>query len=590
MQICPACGAKNRGAARFCIQCASPLAPPPPAPAPHDDEWLVATLSTPVAYHPMAPNVNAPAAALPSSPPAQDMEREHSMDQQPQQPGTPALFGGRYEQVSGDGPAVEVVDREPWRRCWACGVTSNEAGELFCTECGASLEGRRYHGALGGPEPEGLALVPEVHSELARAMLPQIWDEVREGDRRLVLTLGSGRDPIAPPLAELDAINLGLGIARLLVALHAEGLTLGEVELDEVELSPEGQPLLRAAPHLRRGGDPAGDLPALAKLLEASTATPRTTKRLTEEQAEALAEQPGIPAILSGLRTGGYADAAALVSTFEDLLADKTQPAPLWALVGARSDTGMVRDHNEDSLLTLELRTDQNNTGRSWGLYVVADGMGGHSAGEVASGLALRGAAEAVMRGYLTPTLEQDAPYEEERLKAAAFDAITQANEYVIREAQARGNDMGTTITMAVVSGDRAVIGNVGDSRTYIYRDGELRRVSRDHSLVQRLVDLGQIAQDDVYTHPQRNAVLRSLGDRAEVGIDLFVERLRPGDVLLCCSDGLWEMVRDPQIAEIIAANADPQAACEALVAQANANGGEDNISAVLVKFVAYAH
>jgi protein phosphatase len=185
--------------------------------------------------------------------------------------------------------------------------------------------------------------------------------------------------------------------------------------------------------------------------------------------------------------------------------------------------------------------------------------------------------------------VDADADDDEARLRDVVKRAVLQANEYVLREARSRGNDMGTTITMALVAGDRAVVGNVGDSRTYLLRDGALRRVSKDHSLVQRLVDLEQIAPEDVYTHPQRNAVLRSLGDKAEIEVDVFVERLRPGDALLLTSDGQWEMTRDPHMVEIIAANPDPQAACEALITAANANGGEDNITVILVKFDTYS-
>jgi serine/threonine protein phosphatase PrpC len=193
-----------------------------------------------------------------------------------------------------------------------------------------------------------------------------------------------------------------------------------------------------------------------------------------------------------------------------------------------------------------------------------------------------------VLSAYLTPTLDANTPYDEAELKEIVRKAILQGNQYVINEARARGNDMGTTITMALIAGDRAVIGNVGDSRTYIYQDGKLRRISKDHSLVMRLVELGQITDEEVYTHPQRNAVLRSIGDKPDVEIDLFTERLRPGDALLLCSDGQWEMTHDPQMAEIIAANPDPQAACAALIAAGNAAGGDDNITSVLVKFEKY--
>lgn len=499
------------------------------------------------------------------------------------------LFAGRYEIVSRDGESVVVLDRQPWRRCWACGATSNESGELFCSQCGATLESRRYRGQLTANAPSGLALVHEITDPSVAEILPAIWDQVQEGDTILTLAADSGRAPIAPPLGELDALHVGRGLARLLRVLHTAGISLGPVVLDDLELTGAGMPRLRDVPGLRRfqtDDDDVADFKALAALLEALTATPRTTRRLEEERAdEVAAAAAGIGDILSGLRTGAIADAATLVARFDDLIAERTQPTPLWVRVGAASHAGMIRELDEDSLLTLDLRMVQNSYGRSWGLYIVADGMGGHAAGEVASGLAIRGAAEIVLREYLAPTLETDAQYDEARLKEIVRKAILQGNDYVLREARSRGNDMGTTITMALVVGDRAVIGNVGDSRTYMYREGALRRISKDHSLVMRLVELGQITDEDIYTHPQRNAVLRSLGDKPEVEVDLFAERLRPGDALFLCSDGQWEMTRDQQMTELITTHDDPQKACNELIIAANAAGGEDNITAVLVRF-----
>jgi PPM family protein phosphatase len=586
MPVCPSCGAINRDRARFCFQCAAQLGPA--RPTADDRAWLVATLAAPPADARLSPPPN-DAGQL--EPPA---EQGGSMDQQQpapnhggETPATPALFAGRYEIVAEQDGAVDVLDRQPWRRCWSCGATTNEAGELFCTNCGANLDGRRYRGQLSSGEPSGLALVPTVADQAARDVLPPLWDQVQEGDRALTLAADSGRAPATPPLDELDALYVGRGLAELLRALHAQGLALGAVRPEDVELAAR-QPRLRAVPGLRKasGDAPAEDLHALARLLEALTATPRTTRRLDEGETP-VAEQDGLPAVLSELRTGRIADAAALSQRFAALVADRTQPQPLVARVGSASDKGMVRDLDEDSLLALELTLNRKATPRTWGLYIVADGMGGHSAGEVASDLALRGAFELIQSEYLTPTVDADAADDEARLRDVVKRAAIQANEYVLREARSRGNDMGTTITMALVAGDRAVIGNVGDSRTYLVRDGVLKRVSKDHSLVQRLVDLGQIEPDDVYSHPQRNAVMRSLGDKQEIEVDVFVERLHPGDALLLVSDGQWEMTRDAQMAEIIAANPDPQAACDALVKAANAAGGEDNITVVLVKFEA---
>jgi protein phosphatase len=581
MAICRSCGSVNRDSARFCLQCAEPLS----AGRGDDQAWLAATL----AAAPASPSVAAPLPDI--DPPAapDPPEQKDAMMTKPitaDSDSSPQLIAERYEIVTRVGDDVEVIDRRPWQRCWSCDTTENEAGELFCTQCGANLDARRYRGQLIAGEPAGLALVTTVADEQARALLPPIWDQLGEQEQTLTLTVDTGRTPLTPPLEELDALFVGRGLAQLLVALHSIGLSLGELAPDDLELTPARAPRLRDTPGLRSIDDQqkavAADLAALANLLAELTQTPRTTRRLDENAAP---DAPLLPDLLRAVRTGAIADAATLAQRLDELIIDRTEPASLRMRIGALTHTGMVRELDEDSLLAMELTMMRSALPRTWGLFIVADGMGGHSAGEVASDLALRGAYEVVQSAYLSPTVDADTPEEEAQLKDVVKRAVRQANEYVLREARARGNDMGTTLTMALVVGDRAIIGNVGDSRTYLLRDGALQRISKDHSLVQRLVDLGQIGADDVYTHPQRNAVLRSLGDKSEIEIDIFSQRLRPGDALVLMSDGQWEMTRDPQMAEIINTNDDPQAACAALIAAANAAGGEDNITTVLVRF-----
>jgi protein phosphatase len=198
--------------------------------------------------------------------------------------------------------------------------------------------------------------------------------------------------------------------------------------------------------------------------------------------------------------------------------------------------------------------------------------------------------AETVTLPVAQPTKALDESMALEHYSDLLRNAIEQSSEKIVEygdeHKEARG--LGSTITAALVVEGQAFIANVGDSRTYLLRDGKLTRVTSDHSLVERLVQAGQIDRDDVYDHPSRNLIYRSLGaGRAEVDVDIFTERLQPGDALLLCSDGLWEMVRDLQLTNILNEVDDLNETVNLLIQRANENGGEDNISAVIVRGVA---
>jgi len=252
---------------------------------------------------------------------------------------------------------------------------------------------------------------------------------------------------------------------------------------------------------------------------------------------------------------------------------------------GRASHTGMVRSHNEDDILCLELSLGQGSESTFPGLYAVADGVGGHEDGEIASSLALRMLAESIIGSLILPRLRGELPrLNQEFVLQVLTDGVKMANNGVYAQAKAKGTDMGTTLAIALVLDGTAYIANVGDSRVYLLGGGQLRQVTNDHSVVAGLAAAGVISPEDIYTHPRRNIITRCLGMGQDIEVDLFTEELKAGDSLLLCSDGLWEMVRGDKIKEVIEKSPDPQAACEQLVEVANQKGGVDNISVVAVR------
>jgi serine/threonine protein phosphatase PrpC len=252
--------------------------------------------------------------------------------------------------------------------------------------------------------------------------------------------------------------------------------------------------------------------------------------------------------------------------------------------VGIGWDAGIARRtrQNEDSLAVLHSICTHNGRLLPLDLYVVADGMGGHSRGGEASRLAI----QCMMQGILPEIIGSDT-INDDLMLGTLVEGVQWANRAVHESSQASGVEMGTTITAALVFDSTAYIVNVGDSRTYVYheRAGQLAQVTRDHSLVARLVEAGAISRDDVYTHPDRNKVYRGLGDKDDVKVDWFTHSVSTGDYLLLCSDGLWEMVRDQAIERTMQRFAgNPQQASAALVTAALKGGGADNISVIVVR------
>jgi serine/threonine protein phosphatase PrpC len=264
-------------------------------------------------------------------------------------------------------------------------------------------------------------------------------------------------------------------------------------------------------------------------------------------------------------------------------------PQHNWPFLGNTTSTGVAWDTgitrrgrpNEDSVLTLHGTCNFEDRLLPFELHIVADGMGGHSHGRLASHLAIRGMLETVVPGLVASNA-----LESEQIIDILIDGVHWTNQVIYQYGQEQGMEMGTTITCVLLLDETAYIVNVGDSRTYVYRPNVgLTQITRDHSLVARLVETGAIAPDDVYTHPERNKVYRGLGDKMDVTVDWFILPVETGDLLLLCSDGLWEMVRDPRIAEILQTYATaPALASHALLRSALQAGGNDNVSLLVTR------
>ncbi len=249
--------------------------------------------------------------------------------------------------------------------------------------------------------------------------------------------------------------------------------------------------------------------------------------------------------------------------------------------VGWLSDVGGVRRHNEDTALVIVADYAGDDALPSFGLFILADGMGGHQAGEVASSLAVRTMAYHIMRYLYLPALashEYDAG--QLALNEALVEATRAANVAVSRHVPGGG----TTLTGAVVLGSRAYVAHVGDSRAYLVTEEGLEQITHDHSLVDRMVEMGQLTRDEAAVHPQKNILYRAIGQGGVIEVDTYIRTIPPKGRLLLCSDGLWSMVSDREIAEIVLSASSPQAACDSLVAAANQAGGLDNITVILVE------
>ncbi|MFH1446178.1 MAG: protein phosphatase 2C domain-containing protein [Chloroflexota bacterium] len=264
------------------------------------------------------------------------------------------------------------------------------------------------------------------------------------------------------------------------------------------------------------------------------------------------------------------------------LLQERSPVNPSQLCVGSGQSAGRERSHNEDTLFVFNTVIAGNEAPLSVGIFIVADGMGGHQGGEIASGLAVRAAVDHLMTEVYLPLLNSDKQVDKIDFEKVMKGAVDEAQKLVIESVPGGG----TTFTAALVLNEQVHFAHVGDSRLYLFSpDSTVRVWTRDHSLVRRLVDLGQLTEEEAAVHPQRNILYRALGQTEAFEADLDSFQMKHGSVMMICSDGLWGLLYDDAMFDIISSHTSAMGACKELVEAANNAGGPDNISVILVAF-----
>ena len=249
--------------------------------------------------------------------------------------------------------------------------------------------------------------------------------------------------------------------------------------------------------------------------------------------------------------------------------------------VGYGLSPGKQRTHNEDAFFTLTTMFSFNETEIPFGLYIVADGMGGHKNGEIASELAIRTIVGIVLTEIYTPMMSLNPQPSEMSYREVFQSGIEKANAEILKNSYGGG----TTVTAILIVGEQMTIAHVGDSRVYSTdKNGNLKALTRDHSLVKRLQELGQITPEEAAVHPQRNVLYRALGQGEPFEPEIISTSRPDNESLLVCSDGLWSILTQEVISDIIKTGTSPQHICDKLIDAANDAGGPDNISTIFVE------
>ncbi len=608
MSQCPYCGASLGEKARFCKSCGRPLpvdqGTPPPA-----RDYVASQLTQPLersaAPSPPPTSSRLPAASHNPDDTAPLEEAVTSFALLPEgalipQTVSPARYYVLEVRNKGQKLNVYLVETlQPVLLCTNrdCPSPENREGEAYCAACGSALTAPpvslRYllKESSDSQTFASQAKIRELGLNHPGLLLFEYFEEAPYGPAPRTYLLDPEPGPslaasLAPPQEVPRVLDWGQQLAEALAYLHAHSLVWHK--LDGYHVAIEGKRarwvnfntyLIPEQFKAQQNDYYLKDVRSLAAFLFhlCTGLGAYTPDYQLPEPVGGLFDQVFGPA-------GTITTASALTEALKTTLEEVRRPTNVRLVSGAQTDVGSVRDLNEDSLLTQELSLVHRGVSLPMGLYVVADGMGGHSAGDVASGIVINTMAHKMASEVVADQIGPEGLSRSFDPAAWLNEAIAAANTAVFEQRRQARTDMGTTLVAALMLGDTAYIGHVGDSRAYLLNEEGVRQLTADHSLVERLVATGQITREEARSHPQRNVIYRTIGDKARVEPDIASHRLAVGDHLLLCSDGLSGMVPDDDIWRIVVNNPLPSEACRRLIEAANLAGGDDNITVIIVR------
>ena len=454
---------------------------------------------------------------------------------------------------------------QPHRRCWRCGAEDSPRSEASCIRCEEAFSPQRFmvagrwdtelfqpYEAFQARTLSHPGLVPTIDTLVMDGVLCSVslWD-----NETLMVDEGA-------PLERELMIKLALRGVGLVAFLQTNGIEIAPLTLANFIRNKAGEYLFF---DLEIAQVHSGPLPSSRRQLGLEGLA-RALRRFTSIHDLEILD------VLGGAIDGRYLEPMAFGRALVE--ASKTEPkghaAPIAA---AMTDVGLLRVLNEDNWGWTQLSDDVR-------LYVAADGMGGHEAGEVASRMAVDTICKEATKRF--SRISQVSPETLENILDEAFQA---ANNGIKSHSEDMGNDMGTTLVATLVyQNNLALVANVGDSRGYLMRDAVLHQITRDHSLVARMVEQNRITPEEARHHPHSNILLRTVGTERNVEIDIFTVELEKGDRLLLCSDGLWGEIEDEDIEAILNHYQDPRIVCREMIRAAHHGGGRDNITVVMAE------